>query len=113
VTYEKVTHNCDNVDLAGASLVERLASDFGCGGSGLPELGGCSIVEGNLFAPPGSHCRDYYYLCQNADSFPDYFSCEEHLTQELYIDDCLVATKHIAFTITKDETGCRGTAQRN
>ncbi len=112
VTYRKVTHNCDGVDLEGAVLREEVTpDDAGCGGGSIQQ-GGCNVFRGNLLAPEGSRCTDYYYLCADADSWPADYECRETWTQKIYINDCLVETKKLIFTIRNNENECSGTATR-
>lgn len=112
VIYRKVTHKCDGIDLEGAVLREEVTpDDTGCGAGPIQE-GGCNVLRGNLLAPEGSRCTDYYYICQDADSWPTDFECTETWTQKIYINDCLVETRKLVFTIQNNENGCTGSATR-
>ncbi|HEV8239446.1 MAG TPA: hypothetical protein VGS57_08775 [Thermoanaerobaculia bacterium] len=113
VTYREVTHACDSIDLAGAVLNEEIEDDFGCGDPGPIRTGSCVVVKGNLLAPPGQVCRDYYYTCRQTDDWPMNQSCTETVTQKIYIDECLVETRKIVFTIVRDAQGCAGIAERH
>jgi len=112
VTYVAVTHNCDSVDLAGAKFIEKVTSDPKCGSPGQIAQRNGNVYPGNRFVShPGERFRDYYWLCMPPEDFAE--SCQETFTQEIYIDGCHVATKTITFKITKTESGCVGTVQRD
>lgn len=113
VDYVEVTHGCDGIDLEGAEWHEEIESDFGCGNAGPIDTNRCAVTKGNKLAPVGQVCRDYYYLCRATDTFPFNEACTEIWTQKIYIDDCLVETKKITFTIVHDAEGCAGFAERN
>jgi hypothetical protein len=110
ITYSSVTHHCDNVDLRGGNLDEEMTTDNGCGGLGRIIKGSCAIVTGNRLAPPGSRCRDYYWVCPFADDVPDNSSCTEVLTQKIMLDNCSVRTRKMVVKITKHNNQCSGTA---
>jgi hypothetical protein len=60
-----VTHNCDTIDMKGASLTEVVTSDFGCLPPG-PILTGSSVVgPGNSLAGT----TDTYILCAAAAAY--------------------------------------------
>jgi hypothetical protein len=110
VTYVAVTHKCDSVDLAGGEFHETVTSDFKCSGPTAVKTSGGDIREGNVFAGPGERFRDYYWVCLPPESYAG--DCTETYTQEMYIGSCHIATKKIVFSITKNDDGCSGTAQR-
>jgi Glucodextranase, domain B/Bacterial Ig-like domain/Carboxypeptidase regulatory-like domain len=116
VTYRRVNHTCDGVDLVGGKLSEKITTDFGCNLPGEAKIGpvpgSCDVQLDNTLAPEGFRCRDYYWVCKSINALPDQFSCRETMTQKIFIDNCLVATKTMVFTITKSGDQCSGTAQR-
>jgi hypothetical protein len=103
-----VTHSCDNIDLAGASVTESVTTDNGCTPGGVQTGPGCPIGPNNTI----SSCTDTYTLCANPAAFPA-TGCTETYTQKLFIGSCHAETRTIRFTITRSATTCSGTVTRN
>jgi hypothetical protein len=103
-----VTHSCDAVDLAGASVTESVTTDNGCGPGSVTTGAGCPIGAGNTI----TGCTDTYGLCGPAAAFP-IGGCTEVYTQQLFVGSCLAETRTITFTITRTATTCSGTVTRN
>jgi hypothetical protein len=118
VTYDEVTHNCDSVDLKGATWHEELTTDGGCGGNDPVQTSGTTVLAHNKLAEEGKRFRDYYWVCFPIETLPVNIACDEVLTQRIFIDGCPIATKTITLSfarVTNDDGSeeCIGDGTRN
>src|SRR5262249_27817960 len=103
-----VTHSCDSIDLAGASVTESVSNDHGCFTVDVTGGAGCTINPGNTL----SGCTDTYAGCGPPSIFP-IGTCTETITQLIYVGSCLAETHTISITITRTADSCSGTVVRN
>jgi hypothetical protein len=103
-----VTHSCDSIDMQGANVTESVTTDNGCGPGIVTTGPGCPVSCGNSMA----ECTDTYYICGLPTSYPP-GGCTDTYTQKLFVDNHLVETHTIVFTITFPGGTCTGTVTRN
>ncbi|UCC31810.1 MAG: hypothetical protein JSU86_05935, partial [Phycisphaerales bacterium] len=103
-----VTHSCDSIDMAGATVTETATNDHGCVAVNVQTGPGCGVNCGNAI----NNCTDTYQMCALPSSYPP-GGCTETVTQHLYVDGHLVETHTIIFTITFPGGTCTGSVTRN
>jgi hypothetical protein len=118
VTYVNITHDCDSVDLKGASWHEEVTTDGACGGDLGVRTSGTEVLAGNKLATEPEVFRDYYWVCLPIETLPINIACDEVLTQKIFIDDCEIATHKITISLARvvNDDGseeCLGDGVRN
>jgi hypothetical protein len=104
-TISRVVHSCDHVDLGGSKLTERISVvSKGCLQSEEIIGLGCLVPSGNSF----TDCSDRISMCVSPEVLA-VGECKQIYTQEIHLDECLVETNTITFTLTKSATSCFGT----
>jgi Glucodextranase, domain B/Bacterial Ig-like domain len=112
VDYIRVTNTCNNVDLRGTQLTEKVdvTSKDRCTSQTGVTNSTCDVLPGNLLVL----CHDDYYLCVKTSAVPMPFQCTQTNTQQLFVGGCLAETHIIQMSITRNAGGsCSGTVTRN
>jgi hypothetical protein len=109
IDYTRVLHSCDNVDLKGAKITERVTAGHQCTPLTFrPDQGGeFEVKPGNDISGNG----DKYSLCAPLSALSIPYDCTEMYTQEQIIDGC-IRTVTIQFHITRTANQCSANVSR-